>query len=96
MAFACAEVVWVFEWRSEKMGEAAKRQPPMEKTGVLRGPTQPYTVFRPRYLILRIGCPWPDSLHWEHDSIRQGGLYRRLLESDSVSKLLDKAPWVIN
>ena len=62
------------------MGEAAKRQAPMEKAGVLREPTQPYTAFRD-YLIPRNGCLWPDSLHWEHDNIRQGGLYKRLLES---------------
>ena len=63
------------------MGEAAKRQAPMEKAGVPRGPTQPYTAFRTHSLIRRNGCLWPDSLHWENDNIRQGGLYKRLLES---------------
>ena len=63
------------------MGEAAKRKAPMEKAGVPRGPTQPYAASRPHYLIRRNGWLWPDSLHWEHDNIRQGGLYKRLLES---------------
>ena len=52
--------MWVFGWWSEKMGEAAKRQVPMEKAGIPRGPTQPYTTFRPHYLIRRHGCLWPD------------------------------------
>ena len=36
--------------------------------------------FRPHYLIRRNGCLWPDSLHWEHDNIRQDAL-KRLLKS---------------
>ena len=77
------------------MGEAAKRQALMEKAGVLRGPTQPYTAFRPHYLIPRNGCLWPDSLHWEHDNIRQGGLCKDC-SNLCISKLLDKAPWAVN